>query len=438
MSLMSITLSFLRKSWAVPLSMFSAFVVKYFFPEFSVSVSSFGDIYLSFFLLALIPYLAVSIITSISNIYSVNSTSLNMKKWFVLYLALYVIISGSAILIALGVNAGEDLAEQKDISEFVRTSRATTLQEISVDSPLQGESKGGIMAFLVESIPSNIFSALSKGVTVQIIVFSILFGISLGVMQVERKNYIITMLDNFAEPFRIFIDAAVLVLPIGIFFIMSKFISSIKDFTVIIFLWKFIVIIIISILFLIFLCTIVVWRKLKISYLESILAIKTSSIIALATSEPMATMPSLLSAIQEKTKLRKDSVALLIPLGISLFSFGAIFYYSFLTVFVAQIYSVQLDLSSYMIIILAVYFAAQSETVEPLASLPIIFIPLGLPVVFLTLFMVVIDWVTMPFRAFLTTIVNYTGAVLLADFEDKETEVKPEHHKKKATPQHHG
>jgi len=97
---------------------------------------------------------------------------------------------------------------------------------------------------------------------------------------------------------------------------------------------------------------------------------------------------------------------------------------SFLAIFVAQVYSVQLDVFSYMIIMISVYFAAVSETAIPLGSLSIVFIPLGLPVVFLTMFMVMIDWITSPFRTLFNMFMNYTGSVLVAGFEDESHEAK--------------
>ena len=166
-----------------------------------------------------------------------------------------------------------------------------------------------------------------------------------------------------------------------------------------------------------FIFTIITARKLKVPYFQSLMTFKTSSIIAFSTADSLAGLPSLLMGFKDNTKLKKDSIDLLVPLGVTLFKFGTIFYYSFVTIFITQLYSIDLVLYEYIMIFIAVYFAATAETETPLASISFIFIPLGLPILFVTLFMVSIDWLLDPFRSVFTIITNYTGTAIVANFE---------------------
>jgi Na+/H+-dicarboxylate symporter len=419
MTLIPLIRRFLHKSWAIPASIILAFLVSLVAPNFSKSISDFGDLYISFFLLAILPYLSISIIISISNFIPVNNQLLNIKKWMFVYITLYCFSSISGMVIAHFSNFGVEIASQKDVSEVVRNSRASQLEEINLNTPLEDKGTKGIITFLVKSVPSNIFNALSQGTMVQIIVFSVLFGLAFVFMPETNKKYMREFLENAGMPFRKFIDAAILCLPIGLFFIMSKYISSMKDPTVVIYLWKYLIAVIISFILISLLVVYLASRKLKISFLNSFAVIKHASVIALSTAHSIAAMPSLIDGLKERTRLRSDTVGLVIPVGISLFQFGPIFYYSFLTIFVTQVYDIHLEFSAYMLILVAVYFAAVAETEIPLASLAIVFVPLGLPVVFLALFMVLIDWLVDPFRTLFTIIMNYWGCVMTVDNDEK-------------------
>lgn len=410
--------SFLENSWSIPASMVCAFIVSLIAPTFSKSISEFGDIYISFFLLAIIPYYSVTIIISIANLLTKKDSHFSLTKWSVIYFFLYCLTSSSAMIMANFLELGTDFSQHSNVAEIVRNSQTSNFQEINLDTPIEPSKKMSILSFLVTSVPDNIFSALSKGIMIQVIVFSILFGIAVGLLPLKRREFIIKVIDNLVDPFRSFINAAILCLPIGIFFIMSKYLSAIEDPTVVIYLWKFLMTIIVSVLTLAVMATIIAAWKLKIPYFQSVAAFRKASILALSTGESLAGLPSLIEGIEKETKLNKDSVNFLIPMGISLFEFGTVFYYSFLTVFTADVYHIPLHLTDYILILITVYFAMASETHVPLISLSIVFTPLGLPMIFLNTFIILVDWMIHPFLVLYTTILNYAGCVLVANNEN--------------------
>lgn len=410
--------SFLENSWSIPASMICAFLVSLIAPTFSKSISEFGDIYISFFLLAVVPYYSVMIIMSISNLLTKKSSHFSLKKWGIVYFLLYVITAGAAMMMANFLELGTDFSQHSNVAELVRNSQASNFQEISLDTPIESSKKTSILSFIATSVPDNIFAALSKGIMIQVIVFSILFGVALSFLPHKRRDFIIKVIDSLTDPFRSFIHAAILFLPIGIFFIMSKYLSAIEDPTVIFYLWKFIATIIASILALCILATIFAKWKLKLPYFETVKAFRKASILALSTGEPLAALPSLIEGIEKETKLNKDSVNFLIPIGISLFEFGGVFYYSFLAVFTAEVYHIPLHFTDYILILITVYFAMASETHVPLLSLSIVFTALGLPMIFLNTFIILVDWMLHPFLVLYTTIMNYAGCIFVANNED--------------------
>ena len=133
--------------------------------------------------------------------------------------------------------------------------------------------------------------------------------------------------------------------------------------------------------------------KKKFPYVIS--AMKEPLVIAATTFSSILAMPSAIKVLTEKFDLDKDSVNLLIPVGITSFRYGAIFFFSFISVFVAQVYHVALAFSDYLIILIGAVMAgiaASSSGVVNLKFISIVLIPLGLPSSFVFAIFSLVDW----------------------------------------------
>lgn len=405
---------FFRSPVAIPMSIIGSFALYFKYPVLSQALIPYGDLYISLFLLSIIPVLSISIIIAVQDLVIAGKSSINTSKWIMTYLFMYLFVVGIAISIVNLFDLSSSLRENSTINELISSSKSFEIKEVTLYQPLVSEKAEGIGEFLVKSVPNNIFEALSTGHMIQIIIFSILFGIALGAVNKESRETVVNALGSFLEPFIQFIDWAVAAIPIGIFLIFSKYAGNLKDPAALIYLWKFIGVSLLGLVILICMCIWFVSLRLKISFASSFRVIQKPAIIALATADSLSTLPTLMQSVVSRKILKEDHVKFLLPLGVSLFEFGAIFYFAMIAEFMIKLYGIDMTASSYVILIIGVYFAAASETIVPLGSLSLLFAPLGIPVVFVTTFLVIVDWIIDPFRTLLGVSMNYAGTVFIA------------------------
>ena len=69
--------------------------------------------------------------------------------------------------------------------------------------------------------PSNIFYALSTDNNLAILIFSVLFGLSLGFVSAEKSKTLVNLLDALFEAFMKLVDGALYFLPFALLSIMA-------------------------------------------------------------------------------------------------------------------------------------------------------------------------------------------------------------------------
>jgi Na+/H+-dicarboxylate symporter len=102
---------------------------------------------------------------------------------------------------------------------------------------------------------------------------------------------------------------------------------------------KFIILYITGTVILFIIATILIWIRSGIKNPFKVLAMLFEPImLAFATRNSMATLPSAINSLGDKMSFDKTTVNLTLPLGMTLGRFGNIYYFAVAVFFVAQIY----------------------------------------------------------------------------------------------------
>jgi hypothetical protein len=140
--------------------------------------------------------------------------------------------------------------------------------------------------------------------------------------------------------------------------------------------------------------------------------------LAFATRNSMATLPSAITCLDEKMSFDSTSVNLTLPLGMTLGRFGNIFYFAVAVFFVVQIYGTDLAAVQYVTIFIGVIFAgtatAGASGIVTLSVISIVLSPLNLPVEAVLVIFMAIDPIIDPFRTFLLVYGNICATTLIA------------------------
>jgi proton glutamate symport protein len=404
-------------------------------PDFVQLFTLPGELYLYYLQMTVIPIIVTAIASSLGRLMRNKDVSGLIKRLGIVFVL--CIIFTAIIGVVFGVigqpGSGLDENNRKLLSQVIREPNAesNSAQEISLTSDevasTTQNAESGLYSFLRALIPSNIFNALGSGSIMAIVFFSIIFGMAIGFLREESANMLLDLLSALFEAFQNLISWSLYILPFGIICLMAGQIAQVGV-GIFLAMSKFIIIYSIGTVFMFIISTLVIWLRSGVANpLRVLSAVFEPILLAFATRNSMATLPSAITCLHEKLDFSKSAVNLTLPLGLTLARFGNIFYFGIAVFFVVQIYGMQLEAVHYLMIAIGIILSgtatAGSTGIVTLSVISIVLNILALPVEAILIILMAIDAVIDPLRTFQLVYMNMAATALIArPYHDEEHE----------------
>ena len=224
--------------------------------------------------------------------------------------------------------------------------------------------------FIEHIVPKSIFEALATNEILQIVVFSIFFGLaaaSIGdyvkpvVNALDKMSHIILKMVNYVMNFA----------PIGVFGAIAG-VFAVRDFQELaITYFKFFGSFLIGISSLWVVLILVGYIFLKSRMTVLLKRIVSPLIIAFGTTSSEAVFPKLTEEL-ERFGVKDKIVSFMLPLGYSFNLDGSMMYMTFASIFIAQAYGIDLDLGTQMTMLLVLMLTSKGIAGVPRASLVVV------------------------------------------------------------------
>ena len=224
--------------------------------------------------------------------------------------------------------------------------------------------------FIEHIVPKSIFEAMATNEILQIVIFSIFFGLaaaSLGdyvkpvTNALDKTSHIVLKMVNYVMKFA----------PIGVFGAIAG-VFAVRDFqelaiTYFKFFGSFLVGI--SSLWLVLIVVGYIFLKSRMTVLLK--RIVSPLIIAFGTTSSEAVFPKLTEEL-ERFGVKDRIVSFMLPLGYSFNLDGSMMYMTFASIFIAQAYGIDLDLGTQMTMLLVLMLTSKGIAGVPRASLVVV------------------------------------------------------------------
>ncbi|OFW70572.1 MAG: hypothetical protein A2977_02655 [Alphaproteobacteria bacterium RIFCSPLOWO2_01_FULL_45_8] len=319
-----------------PLNMFLAVVlgicVGVFFPFLTRSVEGVNGVLSNLLTMCVIPIVVSSLIVEIGSFLRSTQRS-SMKKFALISVAaglgLSLFSAGMGVLFQPGKHISFD--KKSDLSSKVLEE---AIIERAPNQPIETLRQENFFDFFEKAVPKNIFGAFTDNKTFQIILFTIIFAISLSHCPKAP------VLENFFEATR---DAFLKIFSYGLFFlpvlVFTSTSLSISKIGLYVFLdmLPFLQIIFLQFV-LVFLGNLLILRyRLKIPILSILKDLQNPALIAFSGSTLAATIPTL-SFFKNTGEKGQQFMTIVTPIAMFLNQYGSIIYFSFSCFFIAQVY----------------------------------------------------------------------------------------------------
>ncbi|WP_027376173.1 dicarboxylate/amino acid:cation symporter [Kaistella palustris] len=240
----------------------------------------------------------------------------------------------------------------------------------SVDELLKTSKGFSLEDFVNHIIPKSLFEAFATNEVLQIVVFSIMFGVALANMGEEYTKPIIKAFDICAHAILKMVGYIMWFAPLGVLGAIAAVVST-NGFEIFkvyaIYLRDFFFAL--GVLWLV-LC-IVGYLILGNRLFELLRRIKAPLLIAFSTTSSEAVFPKLVEEL-ERFGCNNRIVSFILPLGYSFNLDGSMMYMTFAAIFIAQIYGIDMTLGQQITMLLVLMLTSKGIAGVPRASLVII------------------------------------------------------------------
>lgn len=249
------------------------------------------------------------------------------------------------------------------------------------DTPLITAKAQTASEFILHIFPENIAKSIFEGNILQIVIFSIIFGIALAMLKSNYKEPMLKFTSSLAETMFKFTNIIMYFAPVAVFAAIAYAIGHMGT-EVLFALFKLLATLYVALI--VFLGAILVPVALffKIPISAFIAAVSKPASIAFATSNSESALPSAMECM-EKFGVPRKIVSFVIPTGYSFNLDGSTLYLSLAAVFVAQVAGIELSIEKQIIIGLTLMLNSKGVAGVSRASLVILMGTLtsfGLPV----------------------------------------------------------
>jgi len=239
-----------------------------------------------------------------------------------------------------------------DIDETVVTRNGFTLKD-----------------FLYHMFPSSAIDAMAKNEILQIVVFSVFFGIATAAIG-EKGKIVITFFDAAAHVILKVTNYVMNLAPLAVFGAMTAVIAKqglaiLKTYSIFISEFYFSMILLWGIL--IAAGMLVVGKRI----LNLIKRVKEPMLLAFSTASSEAAFPKTMEEL-EKFGCKNKIVSFVLPLGYSFNLDGSMIYMTFASLFIAQSYGIDLSIGTQLSMLLVLMVTSKGIAGVPRASLVVI------------------------------------------------------------------
>lgn len=224
--------------------------------------------------------------------------------------------------------------------------------------------------FIEHIIPKSIFEALATNEILQIVIFSIFFGLAAASIGDHAKP-VVKVLDVISHIILKMVNYVMKFAPIGVFGAIAG-VFAIRDLQELLLTYaKFFGSFLVGISTLWVVLLLVGYLFLKGHMTTLLKRILSPLIIAFGTTSSEAVFPKLTEEL-ERFGVKDKIVSFMLPLGYSFNLDGSMMYMTFASIFIAQAYGVPLDLGTQMTMLLVLMLTSKGIAGVPRASLVVV------------------------------------------------------------------
>ncbi len=323
---------------------------------FSTNIKLLTTIFLRLVQMVIAPLVFTTLVVGIAKLGDLKSVGRVGGK------ALLWFVSASLISLLLGMV----------LVNFFKPGAAINLSTADLDGAkdLIGKTQEfSFQKFIEHVFPKSVIEAMASNEILQIVIFSIFFGVATAALG-EKGKIIVKAMDSISHIILKMVGYVMNFAPLGVFGAIAAVIAS-KGLEVFSFYGQYLLSFLVGIAALWVVLLTVGYIILKKRLFVLLKGISQPLLIAFSTTSSEAVFPKLTSEL-EKFGCKDKIVSFILPLGYSFNLDGSMMYMTFASLAIAQAYGIHLDLGTQLTMLLVLMLTSKGIAGVPRASLVVV------------------------------------------------------------------
>jgi Na+/H+-dicarboxylate symporter len=322
-----------------------------------------GQIFVASLKMLVVPLVLVSLVCGTSALKDLRSLGRIGSRSMLFYIATTALAIALAIVFALmfspGVGLNMPLANSYQVNEIPSVTQV-----------------------FINMFPSNPIDAMAKGEMLQIIIFAVVFGVAIG-QSGDAGERIRQWFEDVNVVIMQLVNLVMYLSPYGVFFLMAKLFTTL-ELTDMENLGKYFLVVLFVLLLHGFVSYGLILALIgRLNPITFFIKMKETALFAFSTSSSNATIASNMTTTTRKLGVDNKVASFTIPLGATINMDGTAIMQGVATVFIAQVYNIDLTTSDFLMVILTATLASIGTAGVPgvgLVMLAMVLAQVGLPV----------------------------------------------------------
>jgi proton glutamate symport protein len=323
-------------------------------PEVAVGLRVLAQIFLRLIRTIVAPLLFATLVVGIaghSNLRQVGRMGVKALIYFEIVTTLALFIGWAAITVS-------------------RAGVGVTLPSSVETTQIQQPAQRGWQDIVLDVFPENIARAVAEAEMLQVVVFSVLFGVSLALLPDAKRRPMLAFAESLAETMFRFTRIVMLMAPIGVGAAIAYTVGQL-GLGVLVNLLQLLVTFYVAVAIFVIVVLVPVAIIARVPIRRFIQAIAEPVSIAFATTSSEAALPRAMEAM-ERLGVPRQIVAFVMPTGYSFNLDGSTLYLSLAAIFVAQAAGIQLAVGQQFVLLLTLMLSSKGVAGVPRGALVIL------------------------------------------------------------------
>lgn len=322
-----------------------------------------GQVFISSLQMLVVPLVFVSLICGTCSLKDTTKLGRIGGKAIGLYLLTTSLAISFAMFLALIINPGDGV-------------------NMTAEVTFASKEAPSLASVLIEMFPTNPFASFAEGKMLQVIIFALLFGIAIA-LSGKAGDRIAAVFEDLSVVIMRLVTILMNIAPYGVFCLLASLFTdtSLSTFGNL------------MVYFLVVLSALLLHAFITYPTLLKVLTglnpfvfmkkMRETIIFAFSTASSNATIPVTLETTTKKMGVKNSIASFTVPLGATINMDGTAIMQGVATVFIAQVFNVDLTLSDYLLVVLTATLASIGTAGVPgvgLIMLAMVLEQVGLPV----------------------------------------------------------